>query len=63
MREFCRIHKQGLGRFSEQAVESAHFEFKQTWERYKRLPNTADFAEQLFKASVAFNSLHLGGQI
>ena len=35
VREQCYKYDQGLGAFSEQAVESSHFEFKEIWKRYE----------------------------
>ena len=40
-------------------TESSHFDFNDTWKKYKRLPKTEDFDKQLLKAVVAYNSGHL----
>ena len=48
----------GLGYYSEQAMETAHADFKVEWERVKVGPNHQDYAKQLFGAILrgAFNS-------
>ena len=48
----------GLGAYSEQAMETAHADFKVEWERVKVGPNHQDYAKQLFGAILrgAFNS-------
>ena len=49
--EFCKKTRRGLGPWSEQASESIHHDFKQTWQRFKI--NSTDhelYAENLLKA-------------
>ena len=57
--DYCSEHKRGLGFYSEQAMESVHFDFLSTWSRYKVSPNHAEYDKQLLKAVCAYNSNHV----
>ena len=51
----------GLGYWSEQASESVHYDFGDLWvtSSYKRSRNHKDYADQLLKFNVTYNSRHL----
>lgn len=57
--QFCKLHGIGLGFFSEQAMESVHFDFKSFWEKNKVAENHPDYAKKLLRAVCQYNSLHL----
>ena len=58
--EFCLLTGQGLGPWSEQAGESVHHDFKQTWKNYKVNDVERDiYSENFLKAVAAYNSKHL----
>lgn len=59
VRDFCMKHKKGLGFFSEQAMESVHFDFQTTWNDYKVCENNPEYANRLLRAVSAYNSHHL----
>ena len=48
-----------LGPYSEQTFESVHYEFLKVWKRYIRPKGTSDYAVQLKKAVVDFNTLRI----
>ena len=56
--EFCARYGP-LGPYSEQTFESVHYEFAKTWGRYSRPIGTSDYATQLLKAVVDFNTLRI----
>ena len=51
--EFCERVDTGLGRFSEQASESVHHNFRTTWQRFK------DYGQCLLRAVNSFNTDHI----
>ncbi len=55
--QFCEEKKSGLGKFSEQASESVHSDFKKTWENVK--VNSDSFGRLLNRAILKYNILHL----
>ena len=57
--EFCNKKGQGLGVYSEQASESVHHDFAVVWERFSRELGNPSFGDQLLKAVVKYNSVHL----
>lgn len=57
--DFCYEHQKPLRYFSEQAMESVHFDFKSVWTKYQVKPNHADYASRLLKAVCEYNGLHL----
>ena len=57
--QFCDLKGVGLGFYSEQASESVHYDFKQTWNNYKVKENHPDFAKNLLKAVLKYNALHI----
>ena len=58
--EFCLLTGQGLGPWREQAGESVHHDFKQTWKNYKVNDVKRDiYSENLLRAVAAYNSKHL----
>ena len=58
--EFCLLTGKGLGPWSEQAGESVHHDFKQTWKNYKVNDVERDiYSENLLRAVAAYNSKHL----
>lgn len=56
---FCEKTNRGLGFYSEQAVESAHYDFKMTWNKYQVPRNHPQYAAQLLKAVCEYNSRHI----
>lgn len=57
--DFCSRQKDGLGFFSEQAMESVHFDFLTRWKNYKVSLNHLDYGQHLLKAVCSYNSHHL----
>ena len=58
--EFIKmVGNKPLGIFSEQAMESVHHDFEETWKDYKREEIAMTFHEQLHKCVVKYNSMHL----
>ena len=57
--EFCERVDTGLGRFSEQASESVHHNFKTTWQRFKVLDCHPDYGQRLLRAVNSFNTDHI----
>lgn len=57
--DFCKISDKGLGYYSEQAVESAHADFKKIWKKYKVKKSNPKYSENLLKAGREYNSKHL----
>ena len=58
--EFCDLTKKGLGSWSEQASESIHHDFKQTWGRFKiNKTDHEHYGEHLLNAVRMYNSHHL----
>ena len=53
---FCDERQKGLGLFSEQPVESVHYEFLAAWNRFKVGPNHSEFGVCLNKAVTSYNS-------
>lgn len=56
---FCESHDSGLGFFSEQASESVHRDFWETWLRYKVGHDHPSFARRIFRAVTDYNTRHL----
>lgn len=59
VKEFCEKNGLGLGFFSEQAMESVHFDFKSTWEINKVTIDHPDYPKKLLRAVCQYNSLHI----
>lgn len=57
--DFCQMTGTSLGKYSEQACESSHYEFRQVFERVKVSPSHSEFPEHLLKATVIFNSKNI----
>lgn len=57
--EFCEYYGQGLGYFSEQAMEAVHCDFKATWNNYKISKDHEDYFTNLLRSTCVYNSLHL----
>ena len=57
--EFIKMTGKPLGIFSEQAMESVHHDFAETWKDYHRGEIAQTFHEQLHKCVVKYNSMHL----
>ena len=49
----------GLGAYSEQAMESAHHNFKKEWERSKVGPNHPKYDDQVLSSILRFNAKHM----
>jgi len=56
--QFCLKYGHGLGRYSEQALETSHQEWDSHWANYKRPEGHPDYEEQFLRAVVSFNSFH-----
>ena len=50
---------QALGIFSEQAFESVHYDFLETWKRFKVTPEHKEYGQKLLAAVVNYNSFHI----
>lgn len=57
--DFCKRHQRGLAFYSEQAMESVHFDFQQTWEKFKVSETNPDYCNALLRAVCVYNSCHL----
>ena len=56
---FCQRKNQGLGIYSEQASESVHHDFNETWTRYKSRENTESYENRFKRAVINYNSFHV----
>ena len=57
--EFIKMTGKPLGIYSEQAMESVHHDFQETWKDYQRGEIAKSFHDQLHKCVVKYNSMHL----
>ena len=60
--EFLKKHNRSLGWYSEQTLESIHYDFKRNcWEKqgYKRSLRHPDYAENLMKAVIVYSSKNI----
>lgn len=57
--EFCKISGMGLGFYAEQAVESAHADFKKIWKKYKVKKSNDNYSTNLIKAVREYCSKHV----
>jgi hypothetical protein len=57
--EFCHKKNEGFGLYSEQASEAVHHDFSTVWNCYSRSESHSQFQEQLFKAVLKYNSIHV----
>ena len=58
--QFCDKKGIGLGFFSEQAMESVHYDFlKSSWEMNKVAANHPDHPKKLLRAVCSYNALHV----
>ena len=57
--DFCQMHNEGLARWSEQALETVHTDFKATWAKYKVQDNHPEYASKLLCAVRDYNSKHV----
>lgn len=57
--EFCSKMNVGLGIFNEQAFESVHADFKNTWSRFKRSPENPNYSAKLLRAVCVYNANHV----
>lgn len=57
--DFCSQNNIGLGFHSEQAFETVHYDFKQTWSRYKVSQEKNTYEKYLLKAICDYNSKHI----
>jgi hypothetical protein len=56
----CDGTGEGLGRYSEQAAESIHADFKKHWDNYKVLDWKSEvYGDQIFAATVSYNGMHI----
>lgn len=59
VKQFCEETKKPLGIFGEQASESMHSDFAETWGRYRTPKTSKLYFQQLLRAVVDYNSSHL----
>lgn len=59
VKQFCQHYGVGLGFFSEQAFESVHYDFNQTWADYKTNTESDHFKTKLLRCVSVYNSNHL----
>ena len=60
--DFCKKHGRSLGWYSEQALESCHYDFlRNCWEKqsYKRPLGHPAYAQKLMAAVIAYSSKHI----
>jgi hypothetical protein len=57
--EFCSKNQRALGFYSEQAMESVHYEFKKFWEKHKVKETHTEYSKHLLNAVCEFNSSHI----
>lgn len=57
--DFCESRGKGLGAYSEQATESAHYEFKKYFDRVRVSPEHPEYPQHLLKAMLLMNSKNL----
>merc|ERR1712055_839787 len=60
--DFCKKHGHSLGMYSEQALESSHYDFlKNCWEKqsYKRPLGHPAYSQNLMTAVIAYSSKHI----
>ncbi|CAB4056141.1 unnamed protein product [Lepeophtheirus salmonis] len=57
--QFIDRYQEPLGFYSERAVEYLHSDFKDSWMEYTRKSNHRDYADQLGKTVVHYNSYHI----
>lgn len=56
--DFCEMAKVGLGVYNEQASESVHYDFLNTWKNYKVNTNHHQFGDRLLSAVKHYNAIH-----
>lgn len=59
VKEFCSRHREGLGYYGEQAMESVHHDFKAVWARYCTSEANPTYSARLLNAVIEYNSLHV----
>lgn len=59
IKHFCEYYGIGLGFFSEQAFESVHHDFKQTWANFKVNSENDNYGSKLLRCVCVYNSKHL----
>lgn len=59
IQDFCQFKQEGLSRWSEQACEAVHSDFKATWAKYKVPVIHPDYGAKLLFAVREYNSRHL----
>lgn len=59
VKEFCIEKKKGLGYYSEQAMESVHFDFNRIWSKYAVAEDHPDFDKRLLRAITEYNCSHI----
>lgn len=57
--QFCQPRMAGLGRWSEQASETVHSDFKSVWARYKVEKGHPSYSNRLLRAVCEYNSRHV----
>lgn len=57
--QFCKIMRSALGKFSEQATETVHFDFSTTWDRVKVPESSDNYDNSLLHSVILYNSSHI----
>lgn len=58
--QFCNFHDAGLGKYSEQASESVHSDFRHLWEKCgKRSLIHSEYGQALLQTTIRYNGRHL----
>lgn len=52
-------YQKALGFYSEQSMESVHFEFNKVWSKYQLKREHPNYPKKLLDAVNEFNSLHI----
>lgn len=59
VRQFCEDTGRSLGVYGEQASESVHSDFAETWARYQLPKTSKSYFEHLLRSVVDYNSGHV----
>ena len=58
--EFCAVTGRGLAPWSEQTTEALHYDFEQTWKKFRvRDMENPSYANHLFRAACTYNGQHV----
>ena len=58
--QFCEKYNSGLGLYSEQSLESSHYDYRPFWEKsYKLEMKHPKYVENMLKSEFTYNALHI----